>query len=70
MVSGNNSVYVPVMDGWEPGSCDHYEEDFLYDLNNDPFEINNLVMDESYAEIRRELAVSSVNHINLNVSRS
>lgn len=50
------SVYAPGMDGWEPGSSDYYEEDFLYDLKNDPFELDNLVRDERYAEIRKELA--------------
>ena len=54
------SVYAPGMDGWEPGSSDYYEEDFLYDLKKDPYELNNLVRDESYAEIRKKLAAQLI----------
>ena len=31
-------------------------EDFLYDLENDPYEKNNLVGDPEYAHMRAELA--------------
>jgi uncharacterized sulfatase len=34
---------------------DEYEEEFLYDLENDPNELNNLVADEAYAPVREEL---------------
>lgn len=38
-------------------SCsDTYYEDFLYDLNKDPHERNNLICDENYADIRKEMA--------------
>ena len=35
---------------------DIYMEDFLYDLENDIYERNNLVSDPEYAQIRGELA--------------
>jgi len=34
---------------------DEYIEDFLYDLENDPYESNNLVEDKAYREVRAEL---------------
>ena len=50
------SVYAPDSDGWSEGSSDYYEEDFLYDLKKDPYELNNLVRDPEYKEIRSGLA--------------
>ncbi|MDI6827331.1 MAG: sulfatase-like hydrolase/transferase, partial [Armatimonadota bacterium] len=47
------SVSVP--DAKNPDSDTYYEE-FLYDLENDPYERKNLVIDPAYAEIRKELA--------------
>lgn len=35
---------------------DVYRETYLYDLENDPFERNNLVADPQYAEVRGEMA--------------
>ncbi len=42
-------------DGWNESHADVYYEDFLYDLNKDPYERNNLVADPAYREIRAEL---------------
>lgn len=42
--------------GWEDMSSDVYHEDYLYDLENDPHEKNNLVSNHEYAGIRVELA--------------
>ena len=50
------SVYAPDLDGWSQGSSEYYEEDFLYDLKRDPFELENLVRDAAYEKVRRELA--------------
>ncbi len=48
------SVRAPDKNGNDPNS-DVYSEDFLYDLENDPYERNNLVMDHNLAQIRREM---------------
>lgn len=49
------SVRAPGKPGGDPGS-DLYVEDYLYDLENDPHERNNLVADPRYAGIRARLA--------------
>ena len=43
-------------DGWKDAQSDRYEEDFLYDLEADPYERNNLVLDSRYAPVRGELS--------------
>jgi arylsulfatase A-like enzyme len=50
------SVKAPKTDGWLYAKSDMYVEDFLYDLENDIHERNNLVSDPKYAEVRAELA--------------
>ena len=50
------SVYAPDSDGWQEGSSSCYEEDFLYDLKKDPYELENLVYDPEYKKIREELS--------------
>jgi len=42
--------------GGKDMSSDEYTEDFLYDLEADPNERNNLVSESKYAEVRAELA--------------
>jgi arylsulfatase A-like enzyme len=49
------SVRAPDKTGQDPDSG-LYVEDFLYDLDTDPHERNNLVDSDTHAEIRRELA--------------
>lgn len=49
------SVKAPNEDGWKHSSSDIYVEDFLYDLENDYYEKNNLVTDPKYLEVREEL---------------
>ena len=49
------SVRAPDKSGNDPSS-DVYVEDFLYDLESDPHERNNLVADPDFREIRKELA--------------
>lgn len=43
------------MSGWIMGSADTYYEDFLYDLEADPHERNNLVSDPAYEAVRAQL---------------
>lgn len=50
------SVYAPDKNGYDFAESDIYEEDFLYDLKKDPYELNNLVKDPDYEEVREELA--------------
>lgn len=42
--------------GWQDACSDTYTEDFLYNLENDPFEKNNLVKDPAYVQVREELS--------------
>ncbi|MFI3215142.1 MAG: sulfatase-like hydrolase/transferase [Eubacteriales bacterium] len=50
------SVYAPGIQGGIVGGSDYYEDDFLYDLKKDPFELHNLIHDPEYKEVRDELA--------------
>ena len=36
-------------------ASDHYADDFLYDMRVDPHQLNNVVADPAYAEIKQEL---------------
>jgi arylsulfatase A-like enzyme len=49
------SVYAPDKDGWRDSYSDTYVEQFLYDLEKDPYEKNNLVSDPSYSNVRVKL---------------
>ncbi|MCA1808676.1 MAG: sulfatase-like hydrolase/transferase, partial [Lentisphaerae bacterium] len=52
------SVRAPDPDASHAPSSDIYVEDFLYDLEADPHERNNLVHDPAFSAIRRELALT------------
>ncbi len=49
------SVYAPNVQGGEQASSDYYRDDFLYDLDKDPFELTNVVADPVYTEIKADL---------------
>ncbi len=49
------AVKAPDKDGWSEMHSDTYMEDFLFDLENDPHEQNNLINDAAYGEIRYHL---------------
>lgn len=50
------SVYAPNKHGGLHAGSDVYQEEFLYDIVNDPYELHNLVEDENYVDIRKTLA--------------
>ncbi len=58
------SVYAPHINGGERASALEYLDDYLYDMEKDPFQLNNIVDDESYSSIKEELRVKLINWIN------
>ncbi len=50
------SVKAPKKDGILYSKSDVYKDDFLYDLENDPFEKHNLIEDLEYVAIKKELS--------------
>jgi len=50
------SVKAPNKDGMLYSKSDLYEEEFLYDLENDPHERNNLISNVEYSEIKNNLS--------------
>ena len=49
------SVVAPDGKGWRDAAARRYVEEFLYDLENDPFEANNRVADPVLADVRADL---------------
>lgn len=49
------SIYAPDTNGGDVGEADAYDSDFLYDLKEDPYELNNLIDNKEYKEIVDEL---------------
>lgn len=45
------SVVAPDKDGWQDAASDRYVEEFLYDLQADPYELINLIGLESHQEV-------------------
>jgi len=50
------SVVAPDADGWQDAGSDRYVEEFLYDLESDPHERNNLVREPHLAQVRVDLS--------------
>lgn len=48
-------VYAPGLNGGAAAASDVYADDYLYDMTKDPFQLENIVEDPSYAEIKAEL---------------
>ena len=49
------SVYAPGLHGGVAAASDLYADDFMYDLEKDPYELNNIVHDPAYTEIKLDL---------------
>ncbi|HPY44586.1 MAG TPA: sulfatase-like hydrolase/transferase [Sphaerochaeta sp.] len=49
------AVYAPHLDGRVYPSSSYYVDDYLYDLKNDPYELNNLVKDPIYTQVKDDL---------------
>ena len=49
------SVYAPGLHGGVAAASDLYADDFMYDLKKDPYELNNIVHDPAYAQIKEDL---------------
>lgn len=49
------SVYAPHINGGEKASSDLYLDDYLYDMEKDPYQLNNIVEDNEYLSIKLEL---------------
>jgi len=49
------SVYAPGINGGAAASARVYEDDFLYDLKQDPYQLTNLIADPAYASVKKRL---------------
>ena len=49
------SVYAPGVNGGAAGASDLYADDFLYDMEQDPHQLNNVVADPAYAQVKAAL---------------
>ncbi|MDO5021965.1 MAG: sulfatase-like hydrolase/transferase [Eubacteriales bacterium] len=49
------SVFAPGINGGAKPYSDVYEDDFLYDLEKDPYQLNNLIYSKEYDSIKRRL---------------
>jgi len=48
------SVYAPGVNGGAAAASDRYADDFLYDMDQDPHQLNNVVADPAYAQVKAE----------------
>ena len=49
------SVYAPGVNGGAAAASDLYADDFLYDMEQDPHQLNNVVADPAYAQVKAAL---------------
>ncbi len=49
------SVYAPGVNGFAQPAAEVYADDFLYDMGRDPHQLNNVVNDPAYAQVKAEL---------------
>lgn len=64
------AVYAPGLNGGAAGASDYYEDDFLYDLKQDPYELNNVVSDSQYKQIKEKLREILLNEIKENEGKN
>lgn len=57
------SVYAPGVNGGEAAAADLYADDFLYDMESDPYQLTNVVGDPAYAVVKAELRSRLLNWI-------
>ena len=57
------SVYAPGINGGAQPAADLYADDFFYDLKKDPYELNNLIDDPAYTQVKQELRKKLLNWI-------
>ena len=49
------SVYAPGINGGAAAAADRYADDFLYDMEKDPHQLNNVVASPAYVQVKEEL---------------
>ena len=49
------SVYAPGVNGGAAAASDRYADDFLYDMDQDPHQLDNVVTDPAYTQVKAEL---------------
>lgn len=49
------SIYAPGVNGGEAASSDVYADDFLYDMEKDPYQLNNVVDNADYADVKADM---------------
>ncbi len=49
------SVYAPGVNGGAAAAASRYSDDFLYDMEKDPHQLNNVVADPAYLQVKEEL---------------
>ena len=59
------SVYAPGINGGAQPAADLYADDFFYDLKKDPYELNNLIDDPAYTQVKQELRKKLLKWIHL-----
>lgn len=48
-------VTAPHLNAWNDSCSDVYVEKCLFDLDNDPYELKNLILDSAYADAKADL---------------
>ncbi len=57
------SVSAPQLSGWDHANSELYEEDSLYDLHCDPYQLTNLITHSTYDAVKTQLRQRLLDHI-------